>query len=412
MPRPRGYNELTEEFLRKLAGVDEIGLSSQETATLRRSLGRRHARVSYGTHTTSVLIESSSFQTILWSGCGTVIDLLWFFCALVAATFLLNVFARVVCLRQTSSWFGPGPWLPNRWREPLEGVEFVEFPASDGTKLRGSYLANTAWRRNGVIVFCHELNGDRWNALPYVESLRRQGFDVLAFDFRNQGSSSRTPGYNPMPWVTTFEIADLTGAIDYLYSRADADSSGVGVIGVSRGAAAAIGVAAQDPRIHALVLDSAYPTSRLRVHKAFNASRGYLRPPQCLLAVFDSWVRMVLGRWRKCRFVNADRSARRVRQPALIVHGENDQLVPLDAARRLSRSIPGGAVFWTVPGAGHAMAVDVSRDEYQRQIGDFFVRHLSDDIRTDRPSTAVSRTSPKVSARPAQEQVAVRSLAR
>ena len=348
-----------------------------------------------------------------------MIDLLWFFCALIAATFLLNVFARVVCLHRSSSWFGPGPWLPNRWREPLRDVEFVEFAASDGTKLRGSYLANTAWRRNGVIVFCHELNGDRWNALPYVEDLRRRGFDVLAFDFRNQGSSSRAPDYDPMPWVTTFETADLTGAIDYLYSREDADSSGVGVIGVSRGAAAAIGVAAQDPRIRALVLDSACPTGRLRVHKALSAVRGYMRPPRGLLsvpcrplAVFDSWVRMVLGHWRKCRFVNVDRSARRVRQPVLIVHGENDQLVPLAVARWLCRSIPGGAKLWTVPRAGHAMAVDVARDEYQARIGDFFVQHLSGGIRTDVPAQAASRTAGKVPARPAREQVAVRSLAR
>jgi len=321
-------------------------------------------------------------------------------------------------LRQTSSWFGPGPWLPNRWREPLEDAEFVEFPASDGTKLRGSYLAHTAWRRNGVIVFCHEFNGDRWNALPYVEDLRRRGFDVLAFDFRNQGSSSRTPDYDPMPWVTTFETADLTGAIDYLYSRKEADSSGVGVIGVSRGAVAALDAAARDPRIRALVLDSACPTGRLRVHKALDAARGYMRPSRHLLGLLyrslalpDSWVRMMLGHWRKCRFVNADRSARRVRQPVLIVHGESDQLVPVAVARWLSRSLPGGAKLWTVPRAGHAMAVDVARDEYQRRIGDFFAEHLSSDIRTDGPAKSLPRTSGKTPSRPSREQVAVRSLA-
>lgn len=344
---------------------------------------------------------------------------MWFVCALVAATFLLDVFARAACVRQTSSWFGPGPWLPNRWREPLQDAEFVEFPASDGTKLRGSYLANTAWHRRGTIVFCHELNGDRWNALPYVEDLRRRGFNVLAFDFRNQGSSSRVPDYDPMPWVTTFETADLTGAIDYLYSREDVDSSGVGVIGVSRGAAAAIGVAAQDPRVRALVLDSACPTGRLRVHEAINAVRRYLRAPQRLLdilcrplAVLDAWVRMVLGHRRKCRFVNVDRSARRVRQPVLIVHGENDQLVPLAVGRWLSRSIPGGAKLWTVPGAGHGMAVDVARGEYQGRIGDFFAQHLSGAIRTNEPLPALPAASGRSAREESRGRVAARSLAR
>jgi pimeloyl-ACP methyl ester carboxylesterase len=344
-----------------------------------------------------------------------VIDFLGFFCALLVAIFLLNVFARLACVRQTSSWFGPGPWLPNRWREPLRDAEFVEFPARDGTKLRGSYLANTAWRRKGVIVFCHEINGDRWNALPYVEDLRRRGFDVLAFDFRNQGSSSRVPDYDPVPWVTTFETADLVGAVDYLCSRDDAGSSGVGVIGVSRGACAAIDAAAQDPRIRALVLDSACPTGHLRVHKRHSAIGRYVRRPQWLLdvlcrpaAVLNAWVRLVLGRWRNCRFVNVDRSARRVRQPVLIVHGENDHLVPVAVAHRLGRSMPGGANLWTVPGAGHGMAVDVARDEYQRRIGDFFSQHLSGDIRADGPAKAVSRSSGKLPVKLAGKQVAVR----
>ena len=348
-----------------------------------------------------------------------MIDLSWFFCALVVLGFLLNLFARVACVRQTSSWFGPGPWLPNRWREPLEDAEFVEFPAADGTKLRGSYLAHTAWRREGVIAFCHELNGDRWSALPYIEDLRRRGFDVFTFDFRNQGSSSRAPDYAPVPWVTTFELADLTGAIDYLYSRHDADSAGIGVIGVSRGASTAIGVAAHDPRIRALVIDGACPTGQLRLRKGFDATRQCMPAPRWLLAllrpplvVFDAWVRMVLGRWRNCRFVNVDRCARQVRQPALIVHGESDQLVPVAVARWLSRAIPGNAKVWIVPGAGHGTAVDVDCCKYQRQVGDFFGQHLSGDIRTDPPSKAVSEPAGKAPAKLAREPVAVRSLAR
>ena len=347
-----------------------------------------------------------------------MVDLLWFLCAIAVVTFLLNLLARLACVRQTSSWFGPGPWLPNRWRQPLEDSEFVEFPAADGTKLRGSYLANTAWRRKGVVAFCHELNGDRWNALPYVEDLRRRGFDVFTFDFRNQGSSSRVPDYAPMPWVTTFETADLAGAIDYLYSRGAADSAGIGVIGVSRGASAAIGVAAQDPRIRALVIDSACPTGQLRLRNGFNALGRCRLTPRCLsavlrlpLAVFDAWGRMVLGRWRDCRFVNVDRCARQIRQPALIVHGETDQLVPVAVARWLSQAIRGSAKLWIVPGAGHGMAVDVDCSQYQRRIGDFFTQHLPGDTRTDAPSKAVPESTVKTPAKLASGQVAVRSLA-
>ncbi len=43
--------------------------------------------------------------------------------------------------------------------------------------------------------------------------------------------------------------------------------------------------------------------------------------------------------------------------PTLILHGEDDQIVPIDAAGRLSAKIVKGAVLKTYPGFPHGMCV-------------------------------------------------------
>ena len=66
------------------------------------------------------------------------------------------------------------------------------------------------------MVFCHELGGDRWGAGGYAGELRNSGFDIFTFDFRNHGLSDSLPGYQPMPWLTEYEMADVQAAVDYV----------------------------------------------------------------------------------------------------------------------------------------------------------------------------------------------------
>jgi poly(3-hydroxyalkanoate) depolymerase len=48
---------------------------------------------------------------------------------------------------------------------------------------------------------------------------------------------------------------------------------------------------------------------------------------------------------------------RRLRQPTLVLHGDDDPLVPVANARYLARSIP-GATLQVMPGAGHLLLLD------------------------------------------------------
>jgi pimeloyl-ACP methyl ester carboxylesterase len=280
--------------------------------------------------------------------------------------------------------FGETPWLRANSLQPLDDSEDCQFTTADGLILRGSYLPTTAGVRQGVIAFCHELAGDRWGALPYVQDLRNQGFDIFTFDFRNHGASDGLTDYQPLPWLTRYELADVQAAINYLCSRLDADSTGIGLIGVSKGGNAALCAAANDPRIRSIVTDGAFPIDAMQRHYIRRFMRIYARLPRwvervpdfCLVS-FCVWAKFLLGLRSHCRFVNVDQVARQVRQPVFMIHGEQDGYIPLEVVRKLRTCLSGRSKLWIVPGVKHNGAIAAVTREYHRRIARFFRKTLA-----------------------------------
>ena len=308
----------------------------------------------------------------------------WFLLGLTGLTLTLHVVARLLYVSVGARMFGQVPWLPSQWREPLCEGETVHLAAADGTRLEGTYLPTTAPQRHGTVACCHELNGDRWNTIPFVAGLRRRGFDVFCFDFRNHGNSDRTPGYEPTPWVTTYETADVRAVIDYLASRPDARGQGIGLFGLSKGGTAALAAAADDPRVRAVVVDGVCPTERLQVHwtRELLADHGpvvarLLGLTDLLVRPLGAWARLVVGWRRNCRFVNVEQAARQASAPVLMIHGGADSHVPVELARELKQVMPPQTSLWIVPWAKHAGAVEIAGEEYHERIARFFLEHLA-----------------------------------
>src|SRR5262245_15357078 len=72
--------------------------------------------------------------------------------------------------------------------QPVGGAVDVSFPTRDGLSLRGCYLKTKGTRR-GVIFFVLEFGSNRWSCVPYCQHLIDAGYDVFAFELRNQGDS-------------------------------------------------------------------------------------------------------------------------------------------------------------------------------------------------------------------------------
>lgn len=88
-------------------------------------------------------------------------------------------------------------------------------------------------------------------AANYARALASHGFIVLTFDPAHQGASSGQPRDLESP---ASRIADLRGAVDFLMTQKEVDSTRIGVIGVCAGAGYAVAGTMIDHRVKALGL--------------------------------------------------------------------------------------------------------------------------------------------------------------
>ena len=83
--------------------------------------------------------------------------------------------------------------------EPDPAAEDVRFPTADGLALQGAYLKTPAAARKGVILFGIEYGSDRWSCRSYCDPLLAAGYDVFAYEPRNQGKSDADPRLRAAP---------------------------------------------------------------------------------------------------------------------------------------------------------------------------------------------------------------------
>lgn len=133
------------------------------------------------------------------------------------------------------------------------GLDFedVEFPATDGTTLRGWLIKGGT---DKVIVQSHfgvQCNRGGWSPQgkglikPWKQDIKflRQarhfvdnGYSVLMYDFRGHGESD----LGPKPWVSwgPEEAKDVLGAVDFITSRPEFAEAAIGLLSICMGAGA------------------------------------------------------------------------------------------------------------------------------------------------------------------------------
>jgi pimeloyl-ACP methyl ester carboxylesterase len=268
--------------------------------------------------------------------------------------------------------------------QPADGAEAVTLTTSDGLKLKAGYF-KAPGKRKGVVLFGLEFGSNRWSCLPYCEHLLADGFDVFTFEPRNQGESDCQPGYDPLQWVTEFDVRDVKAALAYLKSRSDADPRGIGFFGISKGASAGLMTFARDPFVRCAVTDgmfAAYTTLVPYMRQWFRIYNSYYS----LQGLLPSWYYGILGKvgmgWveqeRNCRFLHLEKIvAQRLPVPLLMIHGGGDTYIKPAMAKALFELICGPKEFWLLKGAKHNQALQVAPDEYRSRVLSFFNTHLA-----------------------------------
>jgi pimeloyl-ACP methyl ester carboxylesterase len=267
--------------------------------------------------------------------------------------------------------------------QPTDAAEPVTFPAADGLTLRGCYL-QTAATRKGVILFGLEFGSDRWACLQYCEKLIAGGYDVFAFEPRNQGDSDKDPNYEPLQWVTDRDVSDMKAAVKYLLSRPDADPNGIGVFGISKGGSTGFVLAAHEPAVRCLATDGAYATYTTLVPYMQRWIKIYSDRLK-LQRVLPRWFYGVVGlvgmkkvaRNRGVTYPSIEKAAKKRQCPLLMIHGEGDTYIKPEMARAIFDKARGPKDLWVVPGAKHNQALAVAEAEYHRRVVEFFDTNLA-----------------------------------
>jgi pimeloyl-ACP methyl ester carboxylesterase len=268
--------------------------------------------------------------------------------------------------------------------QPLAEAEAVRFPTADGLTLSGCYL-RTPHPRRGVILFGVEFGSNCWSCRAYCEHLVKGGFDVFAFEPRNQGTSDHQPGYNPLPWVADCEVRDVEAALAYLKGRPDADPRGVGFFGISKGAGAGLLAAARDPYVRCFVTDGVFATYTTVVPYMRHWFHIY-NHRHALQDMLPSWyfgIVCLVGlrrieEERHCRFPHLEKALPRLApRPILMIHGKADTYIKPAMAARLFDRVGGPKELWLVEGAKHNQALQVAGEEYRQRVLTFFEKHLA-----------------------------------
>jgi len=241
----------------------------------------------------------------------------------------------------------------------------------------GSDSPQTTARGTSWVIMVHGDNTNRSDPktgmLGIARALNRRGFGILMFDLRGRGDSPAamsSSGY--------FERLDLQGASDYLVSKG-ADRSRVGVLGFALGGAVALMAGSNPNNFGAVVSDSSFADLSLVLR---NEMTGIKRPLTLWFAGMEFMAKSIYG--IDIKDVSPARSIARSDTPVLVIHGEDDAVVPVEHARLLGRAI--GASFdeieggketvWIVPGAGHTGSFRTQPKQYIERLVKFYEAHL------------------------------------
>ena len=218
-----------------------------------------------------------------------------------------------------------------------------------------------------------------------ARQLARSGRACLVFDYRGFGRSGE-PADVVRPWD---QVEDIRAAVSFLAGRAEVDATRITLLGISLGGSHAVTTAALDPRVTAVATISAAADLRRllqasRDDESWTAFLDQVDADRAARArggdgeTVDAWEiiqpdtdsRAFLDALYAefphlaCRlsletadallcYVPALSAGEIGERPVLLVHGENDRLVPPSESESLAAAIGDSATLVTVPDMAH-----------------------------------------------------------
>lgn len=270
------------------------------------------------------------------------------------------------------------------------------FTASDGEKIAVTTYGQLDLQHPRCVIYVHGFKGFKdWGFVPYIgEFLSQRKFFVVTFNFSHNGI-----GADPLEFTeldkfehNTFsrEVRELSEIIDACHNGyfGPAANVAIGLLGHSRGGGVTLLTASDKPEAAAVVTWSSVATfdryseeiiKKWRRDGYFNVVNQRTKQVMRLgVGLLDDLEQ------NKSDSLNIEKAVKNLHRPLLIVHGDNDESVPVEDARRLyGWADEKQTLLLTVSGTGHTFDAkhpfegsNPKLDEVLTRTADFFDLHL------------------------------------
>jgi pimeloyl-ACP methyl ester carboxylesterase len=226
-------------------------------------------------------------------------------------------------------------------------------------------------------IFVHGNSMSRTDGLRILPAVLASGRPVLVPTYRGDANAPDDPSgrlsYGKNEW------RDLEAAVQYAL---DHGAESVVIEGVSMGGAVTVAFLLESPlaaRVSGVILES--PMLNFEAAVEYQASGEKL--PLIGLALPGTLVDA--AEWFAARRFGVDWEYTdyldridRLETPILLIHGEDDAVVPVSTSRALAEGRPDLVTdFWVVPGAGHVEGWNASSMEYEERVVRFLQDHAT-----------------------------------
>jgi non-heme chloroperoxidase len=278
-----------------------------------------------------------------------------------------------------------------------ERIEMNTITTQDGTQI---YFKD--WGAGQPIVFSHgwPLTADAWEAQMFF--LASRGFRCIAHDRRGHGRSSQPWNGNDMDTYAD-DLAELFEKLDLKNAVMVGHSTGGGEVArfIGRHGTKRVSKAVLVGAVPPIMLKTAANPGGLPMEvfdgfrKAYLADRaqffldvasgpffGFNRPgAKVSKGLIHSWLAQGLMSGHKNAFdcikafseTDFTEDLKKFDVPTLIIHGDDDQIVPIDAAAKLSVKLVKNAALKIYPGGAHALG-DTSKEQLNDDLLNFIKR--------------------------------------
>jgi pimeloyl-ACP methyl ester carboxylesterase len=224
----------------------------------------------------------------------------------------------------------------------------IRIPTSNQKQLNGWLIPSARSGNAPAIVMLHGWGGNSEMMLPLTQPFHKAGFSLLLIDARCHGRSDE----DRFPSLPLF-AEDLDHAIDWLRQQPAIDAQNISVLGHSVGAGAALLSASRRDDLRAVVSAAAFAHPEGVIRRLLESKSVPYRP-------FGWYALRYLERVIGCSFEDMapEKTITGVRCPVLLVHGRQDETVPVGDAHRICANGRQEQVgLWIVDG-DHSFTVD------------------------------------------------------